>query len=107
MLLKDKVTESSERIQLLGSYVSNNQSAVVPNEPAAASNKIPNMYTITSNVALMLQEEREKDRRKINLIIHGIFESTFEIPVERKDHDTELLVRVIPIWELLLDLIVM
>jgi len=36
----------------------------------------------------MLQEEREKDKRKLNLIIHGIPESTSEIPVERKEHDT-------------------
>ena len=53
------------------------------------------MSTITSTVASMLQEEREKDRRKLNLIIHGIPESTSEIPLKKKEHDTKLVVEVL------------
>ena len=70
-VLKDKVTELSERIQQLESNVSNNQSAAVPNDPVTAHNKIPDISTTTSTVASMLQEEREKDGRKLNLIIHA------------------------------------
>ena len=77
------------------SNVSNNQSATGPNDPVTAHNKIPDMSTITSTVASMLQEEREKDRRKLNLIIHGIPESTCEIPLERKEHDTKLVVEML------------
>jgi len=58
------------------------QSAAFSNDPAATSNKIPDMFTITSTVTSTLQEEREKDRRKLNLIIHGIPESTSEISVK-------------------------
>jgi len=89
-VFKDKVTELSERIQQLKSNVSNNQSAAAPSDSAAASKKFPDMSAVTSTMASMLQEEREKDKRKLNLIIHGIPESTSEIPVEKKEHDTKL-----------------
>jgi len=63
-VLKDKVIELSERIQQLESNVSNNQSAAAPSDPATASNKFPDMSAVTSTVASMLQEEREKHKRK-------------------------------------------
>ena len=81
-MLKDKVknyrreSNSWKAMSLITS-----QSAAVPNDPAVASNKIPHMYTITSTVVSMLKEEREKDRRKLSLIVHGIPEGTSEIPV--------------------------
>ena len=65
-------------------------SAVASNNPAVTVSKELDMSAITSTVASMLQEEREKDSRRLNLIIHGIPESTSEIPAERKEHDTEL-----------------
>ena len=86
-----KVTELSERIQKLESNASDNPSAVASNNPAVTTSKELEMSAITSTVASMLQEEREEDSRRLNLIIHGIPESTSEIPAERKEHDTELI----------------
>jgi len=52
------------------------------------------MSLITSTVASMLQEEREKDKRKLNLIVHGVPESASDISLERKEHDTELVTTI-------------
>jgi len=44
---------------------------------------------ITSTVANILQEEREKEKRQLNLIVHQLAESTQEEPQSRKAEDIE------------------
>ena len=44
---------------------------------------------IHSTVASLLAKEKEKERRKFNLIIHRIPECTSEDALERKEHDIE------------------
>ena len=42
---------------------------------------------ITSTVTSLLKEEREREERKLNILINGIPESTTESPTDRKAHD--------------------
>jgi len=44
---------------------------------------------VTSTVKSLLSEEKEKDKRKLNLIFHRIPESTAEEALERRRHDTD------------------
>jgi len=50
---------------------------------------------ITSTVTSLLKEEREWQERKLNAIIHGVPESTSEIPTERKAHDITQISKVL------------
>jgi len=45
--------------------------------------------TINSTVTTLLAEEKEKEKRKLNLILHQIPESTSEAALERKAHDAD------------------
>ena len=49
----------------------------------------PDVSLITSTVTSLLREEREREERKLNLIIHGVPESTSETPTERKAYDID------------------
>ena len=45
--------------------------------------------TINSTVTTLLAEEKEKEKRKLNVILHQIPESTLEDTLERKACDTD------------------
>ena len=46
---------------------------------------------INSTVTSLLSEEKEKEKRKLNLILHRIPESTSDDAVERRVHDAKSL----------------
>ena len=52
-----------------------------------STNKIPALSDITNTFTLMLAEEKEKDKRKFNLVVHKVPESTSSNAQERKTHD--------------------
>jgi len=91
----DKVVEIEDRLQQLEASIGNH-----PAPPKNTSNSVPptsltsDVSIITSTVTSLLKEEREKEERKLNLIVHGIPESTSETPVDRKAYDIKQVSRV-------------
>ena len=51
--------------------------------------KSPKLTDITSALTSILSEEKEKEKRKLNLIVHEVPESTRSIAQERKAHDLD------------------
>ena len=80
-----KVSELTERIAKL------EQGRPNCNIPASSMDtEQPSMESvIQSAVESILSEEKEKEKRKLNLILHRIPESISEDVMERKSHDTE------------------
>ena len=54
---------------------------------STSTNKIPALSDITSIFTLMLADEKEKDKRKLNLVVHKVPEPTSSNTQERKTHD--------------------
>ena len=52
-----------------------------------SNTKLPVSYDITSTLTSILAEEKEKEKRKLNLIIHKIPESTDDNAQIRKAYD--------------------
>ena len=76
-----KVSELTERIQQL------EEDKLSHGIPMLSMDTLqPSIETIT--VTFLLSEEKEKGKRKLNLILHRIPESTSEDAVERRVHDT-------------------
>ena len=90
--LHTKVSELTKRIQQLEEERSN----ATPSIPVQSMDVPPSeqdtstlQTMICSTVTSLLSKEKEKERRKLNVIIHKIPESTSEDPLERKAHDIE------------------
>ena len=74
--------------------------AIIPTSPNQSNISISNITQqtnadITSTVANILSEEREKEKRQLNLIIHQLAESTKEEPQVRKAEDEEVCSKLI------------
>lgn len=83
--LHAKVHELSERIKLLEEDRPNLETPMLSMDDLQ-----PKMESVvTSTVKSLLSEEKEKDKRKLNLIFHRIPESTAEEALERRAHDTD------------------
>jgi len=46
-----------------------------------------NVADIATTVTSVIKEEREKDKRKLSIIVHNLNESENEDPSNRKSHD--------------------
>ena len=86
----DRVGEIQDRLQQLKTSIGKH-----PAPPKNTGNSVsPTSLTsaiITSTVTSLLKEEREREKRKLDLIIHGIPECTPETPTDRKANGSGLL----------------
>jgi len=86
--LNAKVSDLTERVNKLESE----RMEATPSVNLGNSQSQPNPPTlseITSTVVSLLNEEKDKEKRKMNVIIHGIPESKSEEPLERKAYDID------------------
>ena len=92
----DKVVDIQDRLQQLEVSIGKH-----PAPPKNISNSVPptsltsDVSVITSTVTSLLKEEREREERKLNLIIHGVPESPSETPMDRKAYDIKQVSRVL------------
>ena len=82
--LHTKVSELTERIQHLEEDKLSHDIPTLSMDTLQPSIETMNNSTVTS----LLSEEKEKEKRKLNLILHWIPESASEDAVERRVHDT-------------------
>ena len=88
-LLHTKVDELTKRVQQLEVERSNSLSSNSAQSVSASGSHQDTSTLQMTTVKSLLSEEKEKERRKLNLIFHKILESTSEDPLERKAHDIE------------------
>ena len=61
---------------------------------SAPSNKPSTNNNIQEVVAMFINEEKQKAKRHLNLIIHNVPESPSEDGLTRKDHDDDFVIKM-------------
>jgi len=85
--LNSKVEELTDRIHHLEAEKPSSAPYNLDNAPNPNQQVSNIQEVIHSTVISLLSEEKEKERRKFNFIIHRIPECTSEDALERKEHD--------------------
>ena len=90
--LEEKFSKSISDINVqLGQQtnVNTESSMELEGNGSISANKIPVLSDITNTVTSILAEEKEKEKRKFNLVVHKVPESTSINAQERKAHDID------------------
>ena len=89
--LTDQLNELSTKISQ--SFHENDNNMVIDSSPPEqvnhSSRSPPSLDEITASVSSMMSEQKEKESRRLNLIIHNMAESNDSVAANRKKHDID------------------
>ena len=87
--LCDNNTALCKKVDSTLDKLSSSSGSNIDNNISASSAQPPSLGDITASFSSMLSEQKEKEKRRFNLILHNISESTDSVAVNRKKHDID------------------
>jgi len=87
--LCDNNTALCKKVDSTLDKLSSSSGSNTDNDISASSAQPPSLGDITASFSSMLSEQKEKEKRRFNLILHNISESIDSVAVNRKKHDID------------------